>query len=81
MLQKETRSLGVVLAILGVVLFSAKAIMVKLAYEYEIDSVSLLLLRMLFSLPIYVLIAVFVKPEKAETLRKTDYFWLIFFFI
>jgi len=79
MLQKETRSLGVVLAILGVVLFSAKAIMVKLAYEYEIDSVSLLLLRMLFSLPIYVLIAVFVKPEKAKTLRKTDYFWLIFF--
>ena len=79
MLQKETRLLGVVLAILGVVLFSAKAIMVKLAYEYEIDSVSLLLLRMLFSLPIYVLIAVFVKPEKAKTLRKTDYFWLIFF--
>lgn len=79
MLQKETRSLGVVLAILGVVLFSAKAIMVKLAYEYKIDSVSLLLLRMSFSLPIYVLIAVFVKPKKTNSLRKTDYFWLLFF--
>ena len=79
MLQKETRSLGVVLAIFGVVLFSAKAIMVKKAYEYDIDSVSLLLLRMLFSLPVYIVIAVLVKPEKAAEIKKTDYLWLVFF--
>tara|TARA_B100000809_G_scaffold249300_2_gene280472 strand:+ start:43662 stop:44555 length:894 start_codon:yes stop_codon:yes gene_type:complete len=79
MLKKETRSLGVVLAIFGVVLFSAKAIMVKKAYEYDIDSVSLLLLRMLFSLPVYIVIAVLVKPEKAAEIKKTDYLWLVFF--
>jgi drug/metabolite transporter (DMT)-like permease len=79
MLQKETRSLGVVLAIFGVVLFSAKAIMVKMAYEYDIDSVSLLLLRMIFSLPVYIVIAVLVKPEKADQIKRTDYLWLVFF--
>lgn len=79
MLQKETRLLGVVLAILGVVLFSAKAIMVKMAYAYDIDSVSLLLLRMLFSLPVYIVIAAFVKPQRAAEIKKTDYLWLVFF--
>ncbi len=43
----------------GAVLFSAKAIMVKLAYRFEIDSVSLLALRMLFALPFFLLIAFF----------------------
>ena len=37
----------------GVILFSSKAVLIKLAYQYNIDSVSLLLLRMLFSLPFY----------------------------
>lgn len=37
----------------GAVLFSSKAILIKLAYQYQMDSVSLLALRMLFSLPIY----------------------------
>lgn len=75
----KENSLGVILAILGVVLFSAKAIMVKLAYAYNIDSVSLLLLRMLFSLPVYLVIAILIKPEKKEQIKKTDYLWLLFF--
>lgn len=79
MLQKETRLLGVLLAVLGVVLFSAKAIMVKLAYEYGIDSVSLLLLRMLFALPVYIVIAFVLKPKNQKELKKTDYLWLVFF--
>lgn len=79
MLQKETKGLGVLLAIFGVVFFSAKAIMVKLAYEYNIDSVSLLLLRMVFSLPIYISIAFLVKPEKVNEIKKSDYVWLVFF--
>lgn len=75
----KSNSLGVVLAILGVVLFSAKAIMVKLAYVYNIDSVSLLLLRMIFSLPVYIIIALIVKPENKDDIKKTDYLWLVFF--
>jgi drug/metabolite transporter (DMT)-like permease len=79
MIKIKENSLGLILAIFGVVLFSAKAIMVKLAYEYEIDSVSLLLLRMLFSLPVYLVIAIFVQPEKKEEIKKNDYLWLVFF--
>jgi len=79
MIKMKENSLGVILAILGVVLFSAKAIMVKLAYAYNIDSVSLLLLRMLFSLPVYLVIAILIKPEKKEQIKKTDYLWLLFF--
>lgn len=79
MIKIKENSLGVILAVFGVVLFSAKAIMVKLAYVYDIDSVSLLLLRMLFSLPVYLVIAFLVRPEKKEEIKKTDYLWLVFF--
>ena len=46
--------------LLGAILFSTKAVMVKLALPYGIDPVSLLALRMLFSLPIYLVILIFV---------------------
>jgi len=79
MVKKETKSLGVLLAVLGVVLFSAKAIMVKLAYQYDVDSVTLLLFRMLFSLPVYLIIAFLVRPKKVNEVKKIDYLWLFFF--
>lgn len=44
--------------VLGAVLFSTKAIMVKLALQYEIDPISLLLVRLIFALPFYVAILV-----------------------
>ncbi|RJE74072.1 DMT family transporter [Reichenbachiella sp. MSK19-1] len=53
----SSKSFGFLIALLGVVLFSAKAVMVKLAYVHEIDTVTLLLFRMMFSLPIYLAIA------------------------
>ncbi|MFP2994655.1 DMT family transporter [Spongiivirga sp. MCCC 1A20706] len=71
-------SLGILLGIVGVVMFSSKAVMVKLAYNYEVDSVSLLLLRMLFSFPFYVIIAIIYSKEKREgTLHNKHYLWLI----
>ncbi|MDG1805299.1 DMT family transporter [Flavicella sp.] len=79
MFKLKANTLGVVLAVLGVILFSAKAIMVKLAYHYEIDSVSLLLLRMLFSLPVYVVIAFVTRKQTNQSIKKTDYLWLVFF--
>jgi drug/metabolite transporter (DMT)-like permease len=45
------------LAISGIVMFSAKAIMVKLAYRYDADVLTVLLLRMLFALPFYIFFA------------------------
>lgn len=71
---------GIFLGILGVVLFSSKAVMVKLAYKYEVDAITILLLRMLFSFPFYVIIAYLYrnKNQEIET-TKRDYYWVIFF--
>ncbi|AXT49951.1 DMT family transporter [Aquimarina sp. BL5] len=72
-------SIGIIVAVIGVVLFSAKAVMVKLAYKYDITSEHLLLFRMSFSLPFYFAIAIFNKPSNPEKIRKIDYLWIIFF--
>lgn len=42
---------GLLLALLGSIAFSGKAIIVKLAYRYGVDAVTLLMYRMLFALP------------------------------
>ena len=45
---------GYLLALAGAILFSTKAVLVKLAYQYDVDATSLLMLRMLFSLPFFI---------------------------
>jgi len=45
------------LAILGAVAFSGKAIIVKLAYRYGVDAVTLIMLRMLFALPFFLVMS------------------------
>lgn len=45
------------LAGLGAVAFSGKAIIVKLAYRYGVDAVTLIMYRMLFALPLFLLLA------------------------
>ncbi len=49
---------GALLVACAALLYSAKAVFVKLAYRHGIDPVSLMTLRMLFSLPVYLVIAV-----------------------
>ncbi len=51
--------LGMFLVITGAIAFSAKAVMIKLAYGYgsHIDAISLMMLRMLMSLPFFIIIA------------------------
>ncbi|WP_010522915.1 DMT family transporter [Aquimarina agarivorans] len=77
--KNNSTSTGILFAIVGVVLFSAKAVMVKLAYDYHIDSVSLLLFRMIFALPFYILIAIWKKPQKPQHIKKKDYLWVFLF--
>lgn len=48
---------GLALALAGSIAFSGKAIIVKLAYRYGVDAVTLIMLRMLFALPIFVAMA------------------------
>lgn len=64
------KGIGALLAIAGIVMFSAKAIMVKLGYRYDVDALTLLLLRMLFALPFYLAIAV-RETKKANAYKIT----------
>lgn len=65
--------------ILGVVMFSAKAIMVKLAYQYDVTPVNLLMFRMLFSLPFYLIMISIYKPEVSQKRTSKDYLALVLF--
>ena len=44
---------GLLLAMVGAIAFSGKAIIVKLAYRYGVDAVTLIMYRMLFALPLF----------------------------
>lgn len=72
---------GVLFILTGAILFSSKAIFVKLAYRYEVDSVSLLALRMLFALPLYLIIGFWTSANQKKlselSLQRKDYFWII----
>ena len=71
----SSRTLGVIAGISGILLFSSKAVMVKMAYQYDVDSIGLLLLRMGFALPFYLIIALLTKPK--SKIARQDYLWLI----
>ncbi len=63
---------GLIYILIGTFCFSAKAVLVKLAYHYPIDAVTLLTLRMGLSLPFYLVIGFFVfrnAPIARLTLR------------
>jgi drug/metabolite transporter (DMT)-like permease len=48
---------GLLLASGGAIAFSGKAIIVKLAYRYGVDAVTLIMYRMLFALPMFMILA------------------------
>jgi drug/metabolite transporter (DMT)-like permease len=61
---------GLLLAGVGAVAFSGKAIIVKLAYRHGVDAVTLIMLRMLFALPLFLLLAWWAgRGKPALTLR------------
>lgn len=64
--------LGVIFALLAAVGFSGKAILVKLAYLDHVDAVTLLALRMLFSVPVFIGVAVWAAYRHAEPLNTHD---------
>lgn len=67
---------GVIIALLGAICFSTKAIFVKLAYrDTEVDAVSLLALRMIFSLPFF-LITAYTSSSKETNVKFTTKQWI-----
>ena len=67
------RSQGLMWAVLGAVAFSGKAIIVKLAYRHGVDAITLIMYRMLFALPAFVLMAWWAGRGR-EPLKAGD--WL-----
>lgn len=66
-------SKGIALAIVGACLFSTKPIIIKFVYAYPIDAVTLMTLRMAFSLPFYLVFAVLAFRQRAQKNIATDY--------
>jgi drug/metabolite transporter (DMT)-like permease len=58
------------LATFGAIAFSGKAIIVKLAYRYGVDAVTLIMLRMLFALPIFAVMAWWASRGAPPLARK-----------
>lgn len=65
---------GVALAVLAAFGFSFKAILVKLAYPYGVEAVTLLALRMMFALPAFLWVG-FAASRNAPPLSRRD--WLM----
>ncbi len=68
-MKKNATFIAAGFVLFGSIMFSVKAVLVKLAYQYDIDTLSLLALRMSFSLPFFVGIAVYStqKNKKLES--------------
>ena len=61
---------------LGSIAFSGKAIIVKLAYRYGVDAVTLIMYRMLFALPIFAAMAWWASRSK-PALTRQDWFGVL----
>lgn len=65
--------LGASLALFAAVGFSGKAILVKLAYQDGVDAVTLLALRMVFSVPLFLAVALWSRSrEDVRPLERQD---------
>jgi drug/metabolite transporter (DMT)-like permease len=62
---RQQYGLGLTLALLGALFFSAKGIVAKLIYQHQVDAITLLALRMLFSLPFFLAIALWQMRTQA----------------
>jgi drug/metabolite transporter (DMT)-like permease len=76
-LKKQTW-LGVFLVVAGAIGFASKAVLAKLMYRYGLDAMPVLTLRMLFSLPFFlILIYWYSDYAKLRAVRQKDIFWLV----
>lgn len=68
---RKTFLIGLAIAVVGAILFSTKAIVAKLIYRYDVDAVTLIAFRMLFSLPFFLVIA-FWKMRTEPSLSHAE---------
>jgi drug/metabolite transporter (DMT)-like permease len=68
---------GILLALAGSIAFSGKAIIVKLAYRYGVDAVTLLMYRMLLALPFFLIMSWWASRGK-EALTRSQWLRVLF---
>ena len=61
---------GLLLAAIGAIAFSGKAIIVKVGYRHGVDAVTMLMLRMLFALPLFMLLSWWAGRGKPPLTRR-----------
>lgn len=69
-MKSSSTASGILLAGVGAIAFGGKAIIVKLAYRHGVDALTLIMYRMLFALPIFVLLAWWASRAKAPLSRR-----------
>jgi len=69
---RRNHAVGIGLAAFGAIAFSGKAIIIKLAYRYGVDAVTLLALRMLVALPFFLLMAAWARRRDRVRLVRAD---------
>ena len=75
---KNNHLKGFLIAALGAIFFSTKAIFVKLAFKHTaVDAITLLALRMLFSLPFYIVIAIISSKQKEKRVALKEWGYII----
>jgi drug/metabolite transporter (DMT)-like permease len=73
MTKKSYRYTGILLAFFGAIFFSGKAIIIKYLYNhYDVETLPLLSLRMIFSVPFYIAVLWFSRNSNAEPTTKSD---------
>ncbi|MDR2874873.1 MAG: DMT family transporter, partial [Methylobacillus sp.] len=74
---RRDAALGVMFALVAAIGFSGKAILVKLAYYSPVDAVTLLALRMAFSVPVFVGVALWAAWRHETPLTKHEHLLII----
>lgn len=67
---------GVVLVLIASVGFSGRGILIKLSYPYGVDAVTLMMLRMAFSLPFFVVMG-WAASRNAAPIARPDWWMLL----
>lgn len=64
--------IGITCILIGTFCFAAKGIVIKIAYQYGITATPLLALRMLFAVPFYLAVAIWLQTQQLAPLKKGD---------
>lgn len=68
-------NIGISLVICGAILFSAKGILIKLVYDDGLSTIAVIALRMMFSLPVFVVVAWLAYKKTKPILTPKTLWW------